>query len=74
MFFALGAAIPAFGVSAALAALMAPLAIRSVRRYRAGIEAVVVVYWMIFLSVAGTTIYSVWITGRCLRELRRPSR
>ncbi len=74
MAFALAASVAAIGVTVALAALMSPLAVRSVWSYRGPVEAVLVVYWMIFLSVIGTAIYSGWTAVRCVRELRRPSR
>ena len=63
MLFALGASLAAIGVTTALTALLAPLAVRSVWTYRGGIEAILVVYWMIFLSVAGTAAFSIWTVG-----------
>ncbi len=74
MVFALAATVAAIGVTLALAAMMGPLAIRSLWTYRGSVEAVLVVYWMIFLSVIGTAIYSMWIAFRCVQQLRRPSR
>ena len=74
MAFALAASIAAVGVTVALAAMMVPLAFRSVWSYRSGVEAVLVVYWMILLSVIGTAVYSTWTGWRCIQQLRRPSR
>ncbi len=72
MAFGTAAAIAASLVMASLVALLAPLAYRSVFTYRGGIEAVLVVYWMIFLSAVGTLAYSGYIIALCIRELRRP--
>lgn len=74
MWFALGAALAAVGMTAALLALMAPLAIRTGWSYRGTAEAVLVVYSMITISVGGTVVFSVWTLTRCIKELRRPGR
>lgn len=74
MWFALGASLAAAGVTAALIGLMAPLALRSGWSHSGKIEAVLVVFWMITLSVVGTAFYSLWTALRCIAELRRPSR
>ena len=73
MWFALGAALAAVGITLALTALMAPLAFRSRWAYQGHIRAVLVVYFMITLAVMGTAVYSAWVVVRCVRELRRPS-
>jgi len=73
MSFALLAAIAAVAVSGALLWLMAPLAWRSGWSYGGEIQAVLVVFTMITLSVAGTAAYSVWVVWNCVQELRRPS-
>lgn len=70
--FATLAAIAAICLTTSLAILMAPLAVRSVVSYRGPVEATLVVYWMILLSVLGTLAFSIWTAVRCLRELRRP--
>jgi hypothetical protein len=72
--FAVGASVAAVGVTAALVAVMSPLAVRSVWTYRGDVEATLTVYWMIFLSVTGTCAYALWTALRCVREPRRPSR
>ncbi len=74
MWFAFGAALAAVGVTGALLALMAPPAVRTGWSYRGAVEAVLVVYWMITVSVAGTVVFSVWTLMRCIKELRRPGR
>ncbi len=74
MWFALGASLAAVGVTGALTGLMGPVAIRSGWSYGGHINAVLVVFWMITLSVFGTAIYSVWTVARCVRQLIRPSR
>jgi hypothetical protein len=74
MWFAVGASLAAVGVTAALIALLAPLAFREGWNYLGNLEQLLVVYWMITLSVAGTFVYSVWTVIRCVRELSRPSR
>lgn len=74
MAFALSASVAAIGVTVALVAMMLPLAVRSVWSYRGGVEAVMVVYWVILLSVIGTAAYSGWTAWRCAQQLRRPSR
>ena len=73
MWFAFAAAVAAVCVSGSLLALMAPLAIREGWFYRGDIQAVLAVYWMISLSVAGTVVFSFWTLIRCIKELRRPS-
>jgi len=73
MWFALAAALAACAVSGALLALMAPLMFRSGWFYQGEVQAVLVVYMMITLSVAGTVVFSVWTLIRCVKELRRPS-
>lgn len=73
MRFALLASLAAIGVTGSLVLLMGPLAFRALFVYRGGVEATLVVYWMIFLSAVGTLGYSFLVTARCLRELRRPS-
>lgn len=72
--FATLATVAAIGVTTSLVILMAPLAVRSVVSYRGPVEATLVVYWTILLSVIGTLAFSLWIAVRCLKELRRPQR
>lgn len=74
MWFGLLAAIAAVGVTTSLAALLLPLGWRSLFTYRGGVEATLVVYWMILLSIIGTIGYSVLTVWRCFAELRRPNR
>jgi hypothetical protein len=73
MWFALGASLAAVGLSAALTWLLAPLAFDHLWSYRGKVEPILVVYWMILLSVAGTAVFSAWTVWRCVRELRRPA-
>jgi hypothetical protein len=73
MTFALGASLAAIGVTASLTWLMAPLMLRHRWSYQGHVEAILVVFSMITLSILGTMIYSVWTAWRCVRELRRPS-
>lgn len=72
--FALLAATAATGVAGAPLALMLPLGLRSLFVYRGGIEALLVVYWMLLCSAAGTLAYSLWTLARCAAQLRRPTR
>lgn len=74
MLFALLAALAATGVAGALLALMLPLGLRALFVYRGAVEALLVVYWMLLLSAAGTLAYSLWTLGRCISQLRRPTR
>jgi hypothetical protein len=74
MVFALLAALAATGVAGALLALMLPLGLRSLFVYRGGIEALLVVYWMLLCSASGTLAYSLWTLARCAAQLRRPTR
>lgn len=73
MWFALLAAVAAATLMAALVVVLAPLAYRSVFVYRKGVETILMVYWVVFLSAAGTLTYSGYVIVKCLRELRRPS-
>jgi hypothetical protein len=72
MWFALGASLAAVGLSTALTWLLAPLAFDHLWTYQGEVEPILVVYWMILLSVAGTAVFSAWTVVRCVRELRRP--
>jgi hypothetical protein len=74
MCFATLASVAALGITCALAALMAPLAYRSLFVFRGGIDSTLIVFWMIFMSVVGTAVYSGWTLIRCVCQLRRPSR
>lgn len=74
MVFALLATLAATGVAGALLALMLPLGLRALFVYRGGVEALLVVYWMLLVSAAGTLGYSLWTLGRCIFQLRRPRR
>ena len=74
MWFGLLAAIAAVGVTGSLVGLLAPLGFRSVFVFRGGVEATLVVYWMILLSALGTGCYGVLLVFRCTEQLRRPSR
>jgi hypothetical protein len=74
MWFAFAASLAAVGVTAALTLLLAPLALRVGWEYQGNLKAVLIVYWMITVSVAGSFVYSVWTVIRCIREFGRPSR
>ncbi len=74
MVFGLLAALAATGMAGGLVALMLPLGLRSIFVYRGPVEAVLVVYWMLLLSAAGTLAYSLWVVGRCVSQLGRPAR
>jgi hypothetical protein len=73
MAFALGASVAAVGLTAALTWLLTPLAIDHLWSYRGELEPILVVYWMILLSVAGTLVFSMWTVYRCVKELGRPA-
>jgi ABC-type transport system involved in Fe-S cluster assembly fused permease/ATPase subunit len=73
MLFALGASIAAIGVSGALTILMVPLAFRSLAINRGPIQPELLVYFTITLSVIGTLIYSAWVAGQCVIQLKRPA-
>lgn len=73
MWFALLAAVAASALMAALVVVLAPLAYRSVFVYRAQVETILLVYWVVFLAAIGTLIYAAFVIGRCIRELGRPS-
>jgi hypothetical protein len=72
MIFALGATLAAVGVTAALTWLMAPLMFRQRWSYQGDIQAILVVFSMLTLSVMGTLVYSLWTVGRCIKQLLRP--
>lgn len=73
MWFALLAASGAAALMAALVAVMTPLALRSVFVYRARVETILLVYWVVFLSAVGTLGYAAFIVVKCTRELGRPA-
>jgi hypothetical protein len=72
MIFALGAALAAVGVTAALVFLMAPLALNYGWIYRGEVAPVLMVFSMITVSVLGTSVYAGWVVIRCIGQLRRP--
>lgn len=73
MWFALLAAIAAAALMGALVVVLAPLAYRSVVVYRSGVETILLVYWVVFLSSLGTLAYSGYVIANCIGELKRPS-
>jgi hypothetical protein len=73
MWFATLAVIAAIAVTTSLAAVMAPLAYRSILVYTGGVQSTLIVYWLIFLSVVGTACFAGWTLAKCIAELKRPA-